>query len=50
MIKTRKTLSLVSTLSALLAFSIPASAVSSVMYADPVPSTPGACDGGISYE
>ena len=50
MIKIRKTLSLVSALSALLAFSMPASAVSSVTYADPVPSTPGACDGGISYE
>jgi len=52
MINIKRTLSAIGVLGTLLTFSMSASAHSSVVYADPVPSStdPNVCNGGISYE
>lgn len=52
MINFKQTLMTVSAIGTFLAFSMSASATSSVIYADPVPGStePGVCNGGISYE
>ncbi len=52
MINIKQTLMTVSAIGTFLAFSMSASATSSVIYADPVPGStePGVCNGGISYE